>query len=49
MAHPSLKFLVTAIGCANGGYAPIDVALMFERAKDVENIYLPAEFWRYIR
>lgn len=49
MAHPSLKFLVTAIGCGNGGYAPIDVALMFERAKDVENIYLPAEFWRYIR
>ena len=49
IAHPSLTFLVTAIGCGNGGYDPIDMALMFDRARHVNNISLPAEFWRYIR
>ena len=49
IAHPSLKFLVTAIGCGSGGYHPADIAHMFERARYVNNIYLPTEFWRYIR
>ena len=47
-AHPSFKFLVTAIGCGNGGYRAQDIAPMFVRAKNVSNISLPAEFWRYI-
>ena len=48
-SHPNLTFLVTAIGCGNGGYHPVDIAPMFARARDVQNISLPAEFWRYIR
>lgn len=49
IAHPDLTFLVTAIGCGNGGYRPMDMAIMFDRARNVDNIHLPAEFWRYIR
>ena len=48
-SHPNLTFLVTAIGCGNGGYHPGDIATMFDRARSVGNIHLPAEFWRYIR
>lgn len=48
-SHPNLTFLVTPIGCGNGGYHPGDIAPMFDRARNVGNIHLPAEFWRYIR
>jgi hypothetical protein len=48
-SHPNLTFLVTAIGCGNGGYHPGDIAPMFDRARNVDNIHLPSEFWRYIR
>ncbi len=47
-AHPHLKFLVTAIGCGNGGYDPRDIAPLFDRAKYVSNIWLPSCFWMYI-
>ena len=47
-AHPALTFLVTAIGCGNGGYSAQYMARMFGRARNVSNIHLPAEFWRYI-
>lgn len=49
ISNPHLTFLVTAIGCGNGGHQPIDMAMMFERAKNVDNIHLPMMFWRYIR
>ena len=48
MAHPDLTFLVTAIGCGNGGYHAADIAPMFAKAKYVNNIHLPASFWPYI-
>lgn len=48
IAHPDLTFLVTPIGCGNGGYHPMDVAMMFERARSVSNIHLPELFWKYI-
>ena len=48
-SHPALTFLVTAIGCGNGGYSARDIAPMFDRARNVGNIHLPEEFWRYIR
>ena len=48
LSRPSLKFLVTAIGCGNGGYTPEEIAPMFRRAVNVDNIYLPEEFWRYL-
>jgi uncharacterized protein YegL len=47
-SHPNLTFLVTAIGCGNGGCHPEDIAPMFDRARNVDNIHLPSEFWRYI-
>lgn len=49
VAHPNLTFLVTALGCGNGGYDASEIAPMFVRARYVQNITLPAEFWRYIR
>lgn len=48
-AHPSLKFLVTPIGCGNGGYTPEEIAPMFRMAVPIDNICLPEVFWRYIR
>lgn len=42
---PDLIFLVTEIGCGLAGYKPKDIAPLFEKAVDVENIYLPAKFW----
>lgn len=43
--HPELTFLVTAIGCGVAGYTPREVALLFVKAVDVDNIWLPSEFW----
>jgi hypothetical protein len=40
--------MVTAIGCGNGGFAPEEIAPMFRGAVNVDNIYLPEVFWRYI-
>ena len=44
-AHPERTFLVTAIGCGSAGFAPCDVAPLLVKAVDVENIWLPKEFW----
>jgi len=43
--HPEYTFLVTAIGCGVAGYTPRQVAPLFVGAVDVENIWLPKEFW----
>ena len=43
--HPELTFLVTAIGCGVAGYTPREVAPLFVKAVDVDNIWLPSEFW----
>lgn len=43
--HPELTFLVTRIGCGTAGYDPADVAPLFVSAVDVDNIWLPREFW----
>lgn len=45
IANPQLTFLVTEIGCGASKYKPKDIAPMFERAIDVQNIHLPARFW----
>ncbi|EPT34788.1 hypothetical protein [Phocaeicola abscessus] len=44
-SHPEYRFLVTKIGCGIAGFSPKDIAPLFERAVDVENISLPREFW----
>lgn len=41
----NLKFLVTKIGCGGAKYTPDDIAPLFKEAKDLENVYLPKEFW----
>ena len=43
--HPERTFLVTAIGCGIAGYTPEQVAPLFVKAVDVENIWLPKSFW----
>lgn len=43
--HPELTFLVTRIGCGIAGYTVGEVAPLFAGAVDVENVWLPKEFW----
>ena len=43
--HPELTFLVTKIGCGIAGFTPKEIAPLFAGAVDVENIYLPQDFW----
>lgn len=43
--NPHLTFLVTEVGCGLAGYKCKDIAPLFEAAKDVDNIHLPAKFW----
>ena len=42
--HPELKFLVTEIGCGIAGFTASEMAPLFSKALDVENIYLPERF-----
>ena len=44
-AHKELTFLVTRIGCGIAGFKPADIAPLFKDAVDVENIWLPDDFW----
>jgi len=43
-SHPEKKFLVTEIGCGIAGFKPEQIAPLFEKAKTVQNIYLPKRF-----
>ncbi len=42
--HPEMTFLVTRIGCGIAGFTDEEIAPLFEKAHDVENIVLP-EGW----
>ena len=44
--HPELTFLVTRIGCGIAGFTPAEIAPLFASAVEVENIYLPQDFWK---
>ena len=44
-AHKELTFLVTRIGCGIAGFKPTQIAPLFKDAVDVENIWLPDDFW----
>lgn len=46
--HPEQHFLVTPIGCGIAGFTPSEIAPLFEKAQDVENISLPESFWSII-
>lgn len=41
-------FLVTEIGCGYSNYTPEDMAPLFMKAVEVENIHLPKRFWDVI-
>lgn len=43
--HPANTFYVTEIGCGLAGYKPKDIAPLFEKAINIQNIYLPLSFW----
>ena len=48
VTHPKQTFLVTPIGCDIAGFAPEDIAPMFDWAKEMDNICLPQDFWDVI-
>ena len=43
--HPELIFLTTEVGCGLSKMKPKDIAPLFEKAIEVQNIYLPERFW----
>lgn len=47
-SHPEKRFLVTEIGCGIAGFAPEEIAPLFAKAVDVENITLPQRFWEVL-
>ena len=42
-------FLVTEIGCGLAGLTPNQIAPLFTRAMDKDNIHLPARFWDILK
>lgn len=46
--RPDLIFYVTEIGCGLAGLDPSDVAPLFSYAVDLENVYLPQRFLKYL-
>lgn len=46
--HPEKIFLVTPIGCGIAGKRPSEVAPMFKDCAEMENVCLPASFWKVI-
>lgn len=42
--HPNLIFYVTPIGCGIAGFTPEQIAPLFDKAKNMENVYLPKDF-----
>lgn len=43
-AHPEYVFLVTRIGCGIAGFSIHQIAPLFARALDLENVILPKDF-----
>ena len=46
--HPDKDFLVTRIGCGIAGFNPEDIAPLFKEALHMNNVWLPADFWRVL-
>ena len=42
--HPEYKFLVTRIGCGIAGFTVREIAPLFAKAVDIENVLLPKDF-----
>ncbi len=46
--HTGYTFLVTRIGCGIAGFLDNEMAPLFIKCKEVENIFLPKSFWDII-
>lgn len=46
--HQELRFFVTSLNYGMAGFECGDIAMMFEPAIELENVYLPNEFWESI-
>ena len=46
--HPEKRFLVTPIGCGIAGFTAEEIAPLFADARGLENISLPASFWKVL-
>ena len=46
--HKDLTFLVTRIGCGIAGFTDKDIAPLFKKAVEVENILLPGSFMKFL-
>lgn len=47
-SNPEKHFFVTPIGCGIAGYRPEEIAPLFKDCKDLENVSLPASFWKVL-
>lgn len=47
--HPEYTFLVTAVGCGIAGFTAHEIAPLFLKAVDVENVLLPRKFVEVIQ
>ncbi len=47
-ANPDKVFLVTEIGCGLAGYKPKEIAPLFAACVELENVHMPASFWRIL-
>ena len=45
ISNPDKTFLVTPIGCGIAGFSAEEIAPLFKKAIDVNNIWLPLSFW----
>lgn len=48
-AHPELTFYVTRIGCGIAGFSDGQIAPLFGKALEADNIVLPESFVRIVR
>jgi hypothetical protein len=49
IAHTDDVFTLCITRCLLlAGYSPEDIAPMFERTIDIENVHLPAKFWNIL-
>ena len=47
--HGDLTFLTTKIGCGVAGYSVSQIAPLFKAATELENVWLPQDFWDYLK
>ncbi len=47
--HPELRFLVTRVGCGIAGFRDEDIAPLFAECVELENVFLPRNFWMVLK